>query len=508
MTANIRSGSTARNRLWALVAFLLLMWALLMVRLDSPWFSHHDENGAWITSGARNFETYGWSTLNYIPVLKNSPLDLERPGEDFTYYVHHPPLIVYAVTWARGLFGQTEMSTRLVPAFSTLVSLAALFVIGRRLYGERRALWLLPLYGLTPMIAYFGRMPNHEPLALPFILIFVAVFINWLRAPTWPRWALMALMGGLALWTAWAAAFFFLAFGLAGLWLGNWTQRRQMVLLGVVVGGLALSVMAFYQWQWDGALDKLRDAFFFRTSSQQMSRNSETFNAAEFVFRQMVHVLPLMTFAVVVLGTWGLVLAVRRETRLQKAVILALVGGGLLYMLVFRNAFYIHDYYKIYFMPGFTIAASVAIAAGWRSRRWRRWTRPAITALVVVSAIISVVFFVLLHRSGWVIQENRLGLAQTIQDNSQPRGLIMINLPRESSAVAHYAQRSIRWQITPQDALELAAQNTDAPSTLYVYCVDADSDPADDSLFVSPLAEMPYTGYENCRFIDLTDASF
>lgn len=503
MTVHTMPDSVSPRRLWALVAFLLLMWALLIIRLDAPWFGHHDENGAWITTGARNFEIYGWSTLNYIPVLKNSPLDLSRPGEDFTYYVHHPPLIVYAVTWARGLFGATEMSTRLVSVFSTLVSLAALFVIGRRLYGERRALWLLPLYGLTPMIAYFGRMPNHEPLALPFILIFVAVFINWMRAPTWPRWALMALMAGLALWTAWAAAFFFAAFGLAALLLGNWSQRRQIVLLGMVIGALALSVIAFYQWQWDGALDKLQDAFLYRSSSLEMRRDGEAFGPVDFVFRQLVHMLPLMTFAIVVLGAWGLVLTVRREGRLQRAVILALVAGGLLYMLVFRNAFYIHDYYKIYFMPSFTIAASVAIVAGWQSRRWRRWTRPTITALVVVSAGVSVVFFVLMHRSGVTQQDYALQLAQTVEHNSQPRSLIMTNLVRQSSAIEHYAQRSMQWQVAPQDALELAAEDADAPSALYIYCVDADSDSADDSLFAPPLADLPYVPFENCRFIEL-----
>lgn len=506
MSANERSSGVAAYRLHYLLAFLLLMWALLVIRLDAPWFGHHDENGAWITTGARNFELYGWSTLNYLPVLKNGPLDLDRPGEDFTYYVHHPPLIVYTVAWARALLGPHEMSARLVSAFSTLISLAALFVIVRRLYNGRRALWLLPLYGLTPMIAYFGRMPNHEPLALSFILIFVAVFINWLRAPNWPRWALLAIMAGLALWTAWAAAFFFLAFGLAGLWLGSWPQRRQMVLLGVVIGGLTLSVVAFYQWQWDGTLDKLRDAFFYRTSSLEMRRDGESFGLLEFIFQQLVHMLPLMTFAIVVLGVAGVLLTIRREGRQQRAVILALVGGGLLYMLVFRNAFYIHDYYKIYFMPGLTIAATVAMVAGWRSRRWRRWARPTVVGLVVVSAIVSVVFFVLLHRSGSTQEDYAMGLAQAVAQNSQPHSLIMTNLIRQSSAVEHYAQRSMTWQITPQDALELAAAHRESWA-LYVYCVPDADDIADDGLFDAALADLPYETFENCRVIRLASAA-
>ena len=84
--------------------------------------------------------------------------------------------------------------------------------------------------------------------------------------------------------------------------------------------------------------------------------------------------------------------------------------------------------------------------------------RGTITALVGVSAIISAVFFVLMHRSGWTIQDNRLALAQTVEHNSQPRSLIMTNLVRQSSAIEHYAQRSMQWQVAPLDALELAAE--------------------------------------------------
>jgi 4-amino-4-deoxy-L-arabinose transferase-like glycosyltransferase len=450
----------------SITLLLLIVFALLTIRLDTRWTGHHDENGLWISSAIRSYELYGAAEVNYLQVTNAGP----AAPETYRYYVHHPPLIVWSGALLSQLTGYAgadrphEAVVRLVAVYATMIHLAAFYVVVRRLYNPRWALWVTALYTLTPMILYFGRMPNHEPLALAFIMPFVAIYINWLRRPTTVRWVSMALLAALAMWTAWGAAFIFAGLGMAALWLGNGKQRRQIIALGGVTVAFTLAVPLFYEFQRSGSIQDLIDAFFFRTSNQEFSQGSDDFTAPQFVLVVFGHLLQRTGFAIPLLGFVGLWIVARREDNMRRGVIFGLVGGALAYILVFRNASFIHDYYKIYFMPGLTLAASVAIVAAFasRPRGYRRLYRPLVVSLVIVSLFSNAYFFVLLHRSG----EGTLTmpLSTDIAALTTPDDRIASNLQRENTGVEYYAFRNIRWEVSPEAFLDTPALD------VYVWC--------------------------------------
>ena len=493
-----------------IVGLLLLSWGLLTIRIDAMWFGHHDENGRWISTAARNYELYGASNLDYLVTVTSYPTT-EAEQER---YVHHPPLIVWLVSLSSNVFGRYgessqfvvgtpyELSARLVPIFSTMISLAAFFVIVRRLYNAQLALLALFLYIVTPMTAYFGRMVNHEPLALVFLYLFIAIFINWIRRYTHQRTAALILFASLAMWSAWAPAFFFFTLGIIALIFGKTIHRIAIVGVGIAVGIITAIIPIYYALAHEETLAKLQEAFQFRTSNQSRSRGSNPFTFGDFVLRQITHMLTAMGFGLVVLGTIGTAITVTLKNRFADAMVLAMLIGGLLYMLVFRNAFFIHDYYKIYLMPSLTIASAVAITTAFNranKRGFKRYYRPLVVSIVIVSVVTNIWWLNTLHRSGQSLFA-QLAVAD-INRYTQEGDIILTNLSEATPAFEYYAYRRIISSQSQQQAIDLAENSDD--QIWYLLCPAFGQNVLDD--YEGILADYPYEVVANdCRLTEIS----
>ena len=451
----------------------------------------------------RNYALYGADELGYLQVVNRGPAD----EDTFYYYVHHPPLIVWSATIFTEIFGgyadgrPYEAVVRLVSVYATMISIAAFYVIARRLFKHpRRALWTTALYAFTPMILYFGRMPNHEPLALGFILPFVAIYLNWMQNPTRNRWLAMAVLAALAMWSAWAAAFIFAGLGVATLITGNNMQRRQMVALGAVTAAFTVAIPGFYELQRSGSIEALQEAFSFRTSSQEFSRGSENFTLAEYLLQLTIHLLVRTSFAHVLLSVAGIILMLRQPPSQVRTVSLALLGGAAAYLLVFRNASFIHDYYKIYLLPSMTFAMSVAIVVGLRQRRKRRslwrYATPFVVSLLLISTVTILNNWWQLQQSG--VGTNTSDLVHVFSTYTVPDDLITTNVEFQNSAVEYYAFRNITWEQTPDAVLAQATGTTQR--IIYLYCRGAEIPEG----FEGATAEAVLA--DNCQLITLDTA--
>jgi len=50
-----------------MILVLAVMWALLLLYVNMPWLGHHDPNGVWLGSAARNLLIYGPAKLALSP---------------------------------------------------------------------------------------------------------------------------------------------------------------------------------------------------------------------------------------------------------------------------------------------------------------------------------------------------------------------------------------------------------------------------------------------------------
>ncbi len=201
--------------------------------------------------------------------------------DQFHYYQHHPILTAWVSALFSSVAGLNEVSMRMVSILASMISITAFYVICRRLYGARVGWWGAAFYAASPMIAYFGRMSNHELLTLMFLMLFTCILINWLRKPSRVRWWALLIFGILAVWTAWAALFFIALFVLLTLWIGSRAQRQAMIVLGGLTVLSVIGLVAFYQAQWSGTIADLIEVFIWRSSPTTLRRGSQSFTMLE-----------------------------------------------------------------------------------------------------------------------------------------------------------------------------------------------------------------------------------
>ena len=444
-----------------LVILLIGIWGLLVIRLGAPWYGVQEAARIWVHAGVKNYDRYGLDETNWMVVRDLGPAS----PPDYSYYVHHPPTVIWLPYAMTRFTGDNELSIRFVFAAATLLAASAFYVLVRRLYGVRIAWWATAFYGLVPMMSYYGRVPNHDPLTMPVVMLFAAILVNWLRSPN--RWRLLALglLVWMAVWTAWTGVFFVAFLGLAAMLLGRMEHKIAVVGFGVICIVAFVALIVFYQSQWDGAIDSLVEVFGWRSSNLSDDRASEPFTIFQFVAVTLVHIGLFVTVGVTVMSLWGIQALRRISSRQATGIVLALLGGALIYQLVFRNASYVHDYYKLTFVPVMAISA----AAAWVTLRKRhRWTRPIFDALLVISVLMGAAWLFWLHASG--DRPTMTAIIEVIEAETTTDDTVMTNMTGRDLVwpLAFYGFRNIQENKTYEDA-RAQADTTDA-RVMYILC--------------------------------------
>ncbi|GAB4312392.1 MAG: hypothetical protein Kow00117_05280 [Phototrophicales bacterium] len=427
-----------------LIGLLLVIWGILVIRIDAPWFGVQEAPRTWIPASVRTYHTYGLSQTGGMVFRHTSPL----PPEDFQYYTHHPPSVVWLPYALSIVMGDNEVAIRFGFLAATLLSAVLFFVFVRRLYDERVAWWATVFYSLVPMIAYYGRVPGYGQLALFIAMLFAVVMVEWLKKPTRNHLIMLCILAWLAVWTAWTAVFFVAAFGLAAMILGSRQHQIAVVGFGLLSIAAFMALMAFYQSQWDGAIDSIIRVFGWRTSNASDDPGTAPFTLIEFVWRTIAHIGVFMTPSVLIMSIWGIFILWRKGTFFSNTIVLSLLIGSLGYQLVFRNASYVHDYYKMTFAPVMAISAGVA----WVYTRNQRWIRPAFDAMLLITLGTSAGLLIWLHTSGIRPQLNQA--ITLIQTQTTPDDLVLTDLQGKDilMPLRFYSERVIEQAVTLQEA--------------------------------------------------------
>lgn len=454
-----------------LIALLIVTWALLMIRLAAPWYGVQDSYRVWIAASVRNYDRYGLETTGLMVVRTVEPVE---NVEDLYFYSHHPPLITWVPALITRLVGFHELGVRYGFACVTLIGVAALYVLTRRLIGEKYALWAAFFYALTPFVAYHGRVPGHDPLGMTAALLFGVVMVNWLRQPERPRFLALLMLAWLAIWTAWPGVFLVAGFGLAGFLLGSNRQRIEMVFIGAITVFAFIVLMVFYQLQWSGSIDSLLEAFNWRSSSALLRPGSRNFTVIEYVAVTLRYILVLGTPSLLIFALLGAFMLRRHSTWKVSIIIAILFAAGVGYELVFRNASFIHDYYWVFIVPPMAIAASVFVVNSRGLNARHRLLRPLIDGLILSFVLASAYQLWMMHEAArHPILD---AIIEAINTEVSPDDILLGYVEAQGYNVAtghhnvvqFYTSRAIQWDMLYPDALKVVAQ-TENPVT-YVYC--------------------------------------
>lgn len=447
----------------SITLLLLAVWTIMCIRLDAPWFGAQDSTRLWVEASILNMERYGVENTKLMIVRDLTPVTTGK----FAFYSHHPPLSVWIPLLLTRFVGVGEWSIRYASIVMTLISTAAMYALARMLYGRRMAVWATFFYACTPMILYMGRVPWHDGIAPA--LVFSLVFVRWLKKPSYTRYLTVIVTIWWCAWTGWPAVFFVTFMGLAGMWLGTARQRQQIVLLGILTAVAVITLMLFYQLQWDQSIESILDAFLWRASNASGRRNTEAFTLVGFFGRMFIHIAIFISLALLILSVWGIPLLQRHGSRFSNTMLLGLFASGMAYQLVFRNASYIHEYYKAFLLPSIAIAAAASVVYV-RYNPSTRWIlRPVIDGLLVTVVIPTLFIVLVLHLSG--NRDDLRTIIDIINSRAQSDTVIASNLVRSEDTasampVEFYTYRLIRWGVSPQHAVDLATES----GVFYFYC--------------------------------------
>ncbi len=135
------------STLLALTAILAVAFALRVVHLTADRF-HADE------------ALYaGWA----LRILDGDPFLLAVP-------VDKPPLYLHALAASMRLFGRSEIAARLPNLAASLLGIALVYHLGRRLYGGKTALWAALFVALSPYDILFARTAFTDPMLVLWVL--------------------------------------------------------------------------------------------------------------------------------------------------------------------------------------------------------------------------------------------------------------------------------------------------------------------------------------------------
>lgn len=347
-----------------IIIIALMLWAfgLWGIRLNEPFVGRHDNNTAWISIAAENYLRYGYLELGFGQLMDVSGADV--PDDNF--YHTHPPLISILTSINFALFGASEASARLLAMFLTLIAGSALFSLVRKGFGVRLGLIALLLFFMVPMIAFYGQMVAHEQLILPLFLLALLVLYHHEHKPDRIKLAAISILSALLVLAGWPGVFCVAALSLYVL---IWNKQRFVLifLIGIsaLIGELLWILPAINSVP--GFLDALYRQFFVRTSgteSQHLYDNLLDYLWQLWAYKSFRIRYTEGLFVFIAIGGIAGIMRWNHFSQQQKQVARLLMISfvpALLYMFIFQQSTFIHDYLTIYFAPGFVFLAAAGI---------------------------------------------------------------------------------------------------------------------------------------------------
>lgn len=345
----------AKRHYW-LGLILIFSAIVISVDIDKPFIGHHDWNGAWYSNSARNYLRYGYWQTKFGQVLN---VDYIKE-ENFIYNTHYPPILPILISASFRIFGVREWSARLVPTLASLATIAAIYVIGVKFFNLKTAVFSSAVSTVLPITIYFGKMPVHEVVILPFVLSSIILYFNFYRKENVKNFVLLIASLIASLLVHWSAYFLTPIFFVHYLIVSKNSRKllfaSSFIILNVVMFFLYL-LYTFWlteSFVGGGLFDILLDRLNITDKPQDYTTINfikQRIGLTSAYFSPFVIILAVIPILKIIKG----LIAVKVAQNLQLLVILIVFGAS--YNVIFRNAAFYHDYTVIYFWPALALAA-------------------------------------------------------------------------------------------------------------------------------------------------------
>jgi hypothetical protein len=379
---------------------------------------HNGWNGSAYHNAARN--TLRWDVL--------FPLQYETanvPPKREQLYTHAPLALHLHNVASVKLFGDREVSIRLVAGFWSVAALCMLFAVVRRLWDDAHALAASAIYVALPINAIYTNMANHSAGFIFWSLLTLYLYIRAIRAPPWRRLDFALFLATFAIAASWDWPAYYIAACIALHWTHTLTKKGVRPLfrrvgdsvgaaspvgdakhrlygvgqdnlppqasgenfsrLGVFCGWVVLLFLGHFVLVEvvTGNLDELTGAF-----NTRRALSWARFRTHLLVVPQLMFTAPVLGLCVAWVGAWA-VRAVRGTASARDLIPVAFLIAGLVHYWTFRWSAIVHSYWAWPTLPGVAIAVSVSLFA---MARWLRERAGAMAGLSVLLLLVPLAF--------------------------------------------------------------------------------------------------------------------
>lgn len=121
-------------------------------------------------------------------------------------YFDHPPLFGIVVAFWAILNGETTFSSitlgtiRQVPIFLGMVTSLLLYIIARKIYDKKTAIWALLIYSTATIFVMETRTVFAENLFTPLLLVSILIFMSIKNQVSYKKIISLGIIAGLSIW--------------------------------------------------------------------------------------------------------------------------------------------------------------------------------------------------------------------------------------------------------------------------------------------------------------------
>lgn len=138
----------------------------------------------------------------------------------FTALDVHPPLYYWALKLWTMAFGTSDVALRSMSVLFAVVALVFVYILVRKIFGQRAALIVLPFVVLSPFLVRYAQEARMYTMVLAIGLAGTYALLRAYEAPSRKRWMIYGAIVALGMWTH-----YFMAL----VWLAHWVWRAWMV---------------------------------------------------------------------------------------------------------------------------------------------------------------------------------------------------------------------------------------------------------------------------------------
>ena len=340
-----------------LILVLIFASIVLSINLNKPFFGHHDWNGAWYSSFARNFINYGFIETKFGSVMNTG---ITEP-KNFKYFTHYPPMLPILIAISFKFFGIHEWSARIVPLIFSLWTITMIYILAHKFFNKKTAILSSAISACLPIVIYFGKMPVQEVLVIAPVLLTVLFYFDFFEKPTSKN--LIKLIASLVFshLINWPGYYVTPLFFSHYLFLSSHKKKLRTALIFPTVSLFMFTLQSIHTAILTGNPlgGGMIDVLLFRLNLSEKPLEYTTLN---FLKQQSHLITAYFTKPVITLSTVSVLMMIAKvkewKKSLQIQLLLILGIFGVTHNLVFKNMAFIHDYMIIYLWPFFAIAAS------------------------------------------------------------------------------------------------------------------------------------------------------